>query len=577
MSIFTSFEIGKKALSASQAGQTSTGHNIANVDTKGFSRHEVSQSASRPMASGAGTGVEIDEIRRIHDNFTIKKIIEEQNNVGSFSTKTDILKRAEIIYTDLEGNGLRAALDEFWSAWAGIANQPESEALRTALLSDAQKLANNFRVVDRRISELRKDLNSRMEVQVLEVNDLAKKLAKLNTQVQTIEFQGGNANDFRDQRDLLLQEVSEKINIQWFEDDRSLLQVSLGNGQLLVDGRNANMLLSLRNTDGAELGMSDVAIRAKSGTVYKISDNLKGGVIHEYQSQRDGNLKKYQNDLNLMVRELAFQVNTIHATGTGIESARFRETSAYGLDANARNNPLPFLESGSFEIQLVNQDDNEISDIISIDLEAGTDTLDSVVEKINLASDAYEYDDEGNKTLKKNHTLKAKINEDGSVSLVGGLGKKFIFGEDQTNVLALMGFNAFFHVVDGAKDLRVNQELIENEMAISAGKGLLPGDNRVALDIASLQFKPIMRDETATFDEFYNAQVADVGLRVQRAQKSEANHQQILDQFITLRDSVSSVNLDEEMANMVKYQRAYESSARFMSTINEMTNTLVNM
>ncbi|MBU3916975.1 hypothetical protein KKA14_15695, partial [bacterium] len=92
-----------------------------------------------------------------------------------------------------------------------------------------------------------------------------------------------------------------------------------------------------------------------------------------------------------------------------------------------------------------------------------------------------------------------------------------------------------------------------------------------------LQFQATMRDETISFDEFYNSQTTDIGLKVKEAQKGLSAHEQMLGQYEALRDSVSSVNLDEEMTKMIKYQRAYESSAKFLSTVDQMTQTLVNM
>jgi flagellar hook-associated protein 1 FlgK len=123
----------------------------------------------------------------------------------------------------------------------------------------------------------------------------------------------------------------------------------------------------------------------------------------------------------------------------------------------------------------------------------------------------------------------------------------------------------------------VSQELIDDEMKIVAGSDLIPGDNRIATEIANLQLQATMNDDTVSFDEFYNSQITEIGLNVQDAQRGLKAHTEMLDQYKALRDSVSSVNLDEEMTKMVKYQRAYESSAKFMGTVDQMTQTLVNM
>lgn len=443
------------------------------------------------------------------------------------------------------------------------------------MIAKAEQLANRFRTVDNQLTELRKDLSARMEIQMLEVNDMAKKIADLNKQIMQMEAKGYNANDMRDRRDIMVQEISERIEVKWFENKKGEFEIQCGNGHFLVHGRETNALIPVRVK--GEPGHFGIGIRTENGKEYDVGIHTKKGSLKEFMDTRDILLKNYQEGINSMVKELAFNVNKLHASGTGIHAARSRETSAYGVNGEAREKPLPFLTDGTFEIKMVDEDE-DVSKVIEVELDAGTDTLDDIVKKINLAADAYETDPAtGEMVMKKLPELKAVINEDGSVSLVSGLGKKFIYGEDNTNILPLLGFNNFFHVVDGAIDMRVNPELLEDEMKIAAGNDLIPGDNSIAIEVAALQFTPVLNQGTVTLDEFYNSQVADVGLRLQRAQRGEKNHRDTLEQYEVLRDSISSVNVDEEMANMVKYQRAYEASAKFMSSIDEMTQTVINM
>jgi flagellar hook-associated protein 1 FlgK len=112
---------------------------------------------------------------------------------------------------------------------------------------------------------------------------------------------------------------------------------------------------------------------------------------------------------------------------------------------------------------------------------------------------------------------------------------------------------------------------------ISTGRDLYPGDNRVALDIAKLQTDPHMRNDTMTFDEFYNTILADLGLRIQRNQTEKAQQDSLVNQFSQIRSSISGVNMDEELAKMMQYQKAYEASARFVGTVDQMMETLVRM
>jgi len=277
-----------------------------------------------------------------------------------------------------------------------------------------------------------------------------------------------------------------------------------------------------------------------------------------------------------MVNEIAFNVNQIHVTGTGINGIKTTENGYATFNEELQKMPVADLKSGNFEIKLVDEFDN-IQETLVIDIEAGVDTSKTIVEKINRAAGAYDKTPEGQEFLKDKNKFLAKVNENGSISFNSGMGERFIFGKDNTNTFTKFGLNCFFQLNNGAKDIQINAELLEDEMKIAAGVDLVPGDNNIALKIAELQLATTMNDETITFNEFYNKQITDVGLKVQDAKKGLSSHNQMLDQYVAIRDSISGVNLDEEMTNMVKYQRAYESSAKFLSTINEMTQTVINM
>ncbi len=574
MSLFGNFEIGKKALSTAQMGQATTGHNIANVDTEGFSRQEVNQAASRPMSDGKGTGVGIKNIRRIQDGFTKQKVVDQQTNVGSWETREKILTEAEVIYTDLEGTRLRGSMDEFWGAWSSVATEPESGTHRKTLLAKGMKLSEDFRMFNKRLTDFNETLNGRIKAELLDINQVTSEIAMLNKQVEQLENRALPANDARDQREVLLQKLSSKVEIRWFEGPRGTLEVQIPNGQHLVHGRENYELSPYMVAE--EKGNIRIGLTNPPGIKSDITDVLKTGSLKEMINQRDNSINRYKQDLDELVKELAFRVNKAHSSGTGINGIKLDEISAYRFSSEQQANPLPYLKSGDFTLKILNQE-KEIEETITVNVAAGIDTIDSIVEKINRAAGGYIMTEEGVEVLKDVNKLKAYTNPDGTVSITSGLGKQFIFGNDETNAMAVLGFNCFFQVDRGAGDIYVAQELVEDEMKIVAGTDLIPGDNRIAMEIADLQFNSTMNDGTITFDEFYNSQITDIGLKVQDAQKGLKAHNQMLEQYEALRDSVSSVNLDEEMTNMVKYQRAYESSAKFLGTVNQMTQTLVNM
>jgi flagellar hook-associated protein 1 FlgK len=237
--------------------------------------------------------------------------------------------------------------------------------------------------------------------------------------------------------------------------------------------------------------------------------------------------------------------------------------STFGLNSAALNQPLPFLKDGIFQLHLVDPH-NEILETYEIEVQAGKDTLPDIVKRLN-------------QTVNDPGLLQASIEGDGSLLLQSGTDYKFIFGEDQSSLAQVLGLNSFFDTLKGAEDIQLSGHILENTNNISTGKDLIPGDNRIALEIAKLQTRPSMRDETMTFDEYYNGLLTGMGLKIQRNNTEQAQQESMVKQFKEIRSSISSVNMDEELTDMMQYQKAYEASARFINTVDKMMETVINM
>ncbi len=294
-----------------------------------------------------------------------------------------------------------------------------------------------------------------------------------------------------------------------------------------------------------------------------LTRSFRGGQMTELIQMRDETIVGYMNQLDELAFGVATKVNQPHATGTGISSATDLMKSAYALTPEARAQPMPFLQDGVFQLHLVDRD-NSILETYEIEVQAGVDSLEDIVKRIN-------------QTVNDPNLLAASIGEDGSMFLESGQPRRFIFGDDQTAITQVMGFNSFFETLKGAADLRISPRILEDPNAISTGRDLIPGDNQVALAIAKLQNQPTMRDETVTFGEYYNSILGDIGLKVQRNQVEKAQQDNMVQQFREIRSSISAVNMDEELADMIQHQKAYEASARYVSTVDEMMQTLINM
>lgn len=560
-SLFSQLDLGKRALMAQQAGMNVAGHNIANINNEDFSRQRVQLEDQHPRKSMFGQGVNIGTVERVTDRFATQRVIAEQARLGGLSVREQTLAKLEQIFNEMETGGLRATLNEFWDAWGHLANQPESEIHRSELITKTRSMTRKLNEMGGQLRGLRTEVNGRMSLQIEQINQLAEQLAVQNTNVQRTDRGRGEASDLRDEREATLKKISKLIEINWFEDDDKLIQVTAGNGWPLVAGRRAGRLeASLKNN---ELGMFSLHGIDPQGISKDLTGEIREGEMAEMFRLRDETILGFVKRLDEFTTEMAYKINRLHSSGTGINSSTDSLRSSFSLKPDAQVKPLPFLRDGIFRIHLVTED-NEILETYEVELEAGRDTIRDIVDRINA-------------TVGESGLFGATLNSDGSVTLASNGVYNFIIGDDETEFSVLMGFNNFLETLRGATDITINEGLVRKSNTISTGKDLVPGDNSVALAIHDLQFKPTMQGDSITFDEFYNGMLAELGLIVQRSQTDKRNQQVIVDQFQKLRNEISSVNMDEEVADMVQFQRGFDAAAKFITTIDEMTRTIIDM
>ena len=560
-SLNSSLHMGQHALSINQRAMQTVGHNIANQETEGFSRQQVHTGTAAPDPTGVGGGAEAQPTSRVYDKFVQRKILQENPRSGMFKSRGEFLHKIEVIFSEIEGNGLHQALNEFWNSWSQLSNQPESESARIQLRERSDVLARRFRGMHSQLDGLRNEINGRLVATINKVNELGQKVAELNRQIISYESGQRNANDMRDARNQAIEELSELVDVNSFENPNGRVTVIIGRDWTLVEGNNRYQLEG--KMKGGELGMLRIDGVSINDNRRDLTRIFREGEMSEMLRMRDDTIVGYQHNLDEIAFNLAGQVNKIHATGTGINSATDMMKSTFGLNLTALSQPLPFLKDGIFQLHLVDPH-NEILETYEIEIQAGIDTLPDIVQRLN-------------QTISDPGLLQGSIEADGSMLLQSASDYKFIFGEDQSSITQVLGLNSFFDTLKGAEDIQLSEHIRENTNNISTGKDLIPGDNRVALEIAKLQTRPTMRDETMTFDEYYNGVLTGMGLKIQRNKTEQAQQESMVRQFKEIRSSISAVNMDEELTDMMQYQKAYEASARFISTVDKMMETVINM
>ncbi|KNZ70096.1 flagellar hook-associated protein FlgK [Thermincola ferriacetica] len=319
-STFFGLNIGRQALQAQQRALDVTAHNIANANTEGFSRQRAVMatttpfaypSVNRPIGAGQiGTGVMVEEVKRMRDSFIDLQVRQEVNKTGEWETKNNSLQKLEVIFNEPSDAGLRTVLDQFWEAWQELSKKPELEAVRSLVRQRGIAVAETFNHLDRQLTDLAEDLDASVKIKVDEINNIAGQVAALNDQIVRVEVQGDNANDLRDKRDLLLDELSKIVQITVKEDNSGAVTVSIG-GRALVSAAGVSKISAVPN--GANNGYVDLQW-AVDGTAVSIQSGSIKGML----DIRDITIPSYRQQLDDLANALVTSVNAEHVAGYGL-------------------------------------------------------------------------------------------------------------------------------------------------------------------------------------------------------------------------------------------------------------------
>lgn len=291
VSTFHGLELGKRGLMAGQAGIATTGHNLANANTKGYSRQQVNQvtSPSLPFSttgnvstSQLGTGVSIESITRVRDNFLDKQYRDQVSQLEEWTVKQDTLGELEVIIGEPSDAGLMAAMDKFWSAWEDLGNNPESHALKVAVVEQGQMIVDTAKTIDHSMTQLIGSLNEQLTTTVNDANSYLQQIADLNA---SIVKAGPQANDLLDQRDIVVEKLAMLVPIT-VNEQNGLYNIRLASdGTSLVTGETFTQPMTPDSS-------------FQSGTLKGITDSIK-------------TVEQYQGQLNDMIKGLAFGPITV--------------------------------------------------------------------------------------------------------------------------------------------------------------------------------------------------------------------------------------------------------------------------
>ncbi len=563
--------IARGALLAQQKGLDVTGHNIANVNTPGYTRQTLilESSEETPLTRiKLGYGVTADSVIQAFDRFTAKNITEKTASLAEYETKKSTLDYVQGLFNEATENGLNKVTADFWNAWQDLSNNPGGMAERTALLEKAQNMVQGFQGIRNGLTQTKDEMNINLKGGIEEINTLDDQIAKLNERIVEAEAIGTKANDLRDQRNSLIQNLSQLTDIAYLEKDNGALTVMTKSGIGLVDG---NLYWTL-SQQGDNIYWNNITS--------DISSQLTGGKMGAWLDLRDNILPQYMANMDELAGTMIYQVNNLHYSGYTMDGSThkyfFDNTSMgdVGYDGTNTEN-FTVLAGGVYS---GNAD------------KTFTFTIDGAGGPVTVGTDSFHVD----WTAGINSgTINVTATNYTNLSVADGVTIDFSSGDD-------VGHTDKFSIsvqdnADAAKTIALSSDVEDTPSNIAASQSNDPaetGNNQNALAIQALQDEQLNvkkwtyqnrggiqsnASQLGTMDEYYNILVGDIGLLDRQAGQNQDLQQTLINQLNELRDSVSGVSLDEEMVNMMKYQYAYIAASKMVNASDQLLQSVLAM
>ncbi len=533
------------ALSGLFANQRSLGivsHNIANANTEGYSRQVMNTVAYNPqvLPGGMGTlgvGVDVTAVKQVRDSYLDFKYRVETSVKGEWDARASVLTELEGIFNEPSDSSIAELLDQYYESLQSLQKNPENLTARTLVRQNTIALSEGVQRISTMLKDLQADMNFQFKSAVEQVNAYADQIAKLNETIYKAELEGGIANDVRDQRNVLLDKLSELVNIDYYEDEQNRFYVLVGGQQLVAHYRADNLELVPRedklNTDDGD-GILDVQwsngnkLNVSSGKVLglqNVRDNITGD---------DKGIPYYVDKLNEFIDTFSDTFNQIHQGGYGLDGS----TGYYMFTINN-------MSTAEYKNYLLTEGFNGF---------AAEDVTSSV---LNGTTGLSEED------------LKLKINDNIS---------KLIANNPSYEGKTIKLIDGNYYVVDRMKasEVTIARDLEDlNKFAAAINVEDIPGDGSNILKLIATRHDAELYEWGAP-EDYIKSLVSNLGVDAAEANRVSTNQALLTNEYSTARDSIMGVSLDEEMANMIKYQTAYNANARMVNVFDEMLDLVVN-
>ncbi len=532
-------DIGKMALYTNMRALNVVSHNIANINTPGFSRQEVLLSSVTPvMGKGGmiGRGVALLGIRRSYENFIQSQLLNQHQNYGRSYALMETYSRIEQIFNESKDFGLSKSFNDYFGAWHEIATNPESLPQRVVLLQSAHALVNSAKKIEQELLDNIRYINEEIDNLANKINKLASDIATLNDKILQVEAGAtGTANDFRDQRQNLLNELGELVDFISYEDDFGSINVMVGMRNLVYATKTNPMSTKINENGDRELYLDGLKI---TGYVEK---GRLSGLLDARQDIRDNIQTKFRRLIASTIKE----INILHRSG-------------YGLDSSFGNDFFGPLS------------------LATKDFSAGADITSAVItDDVALTLDEYDITfDAANNYFVTSRSTRAVV-ATGSYSS----GNPITFEGISITITGTVAATDKFFVSPLNNAVKNFNVVISDPRKIAASSSdiELPGNNVNAQAILRLSQNAVNNLGGISFSNYYRSIVSDIASFSSASRDSYSFEENHLLEISNRRESISGVSLDEEAVSMIKFQRSYEAAAKMIRVTDELLQTIINL
>ncbi|SFQ53415.1 flagellar hook-associated protein 1 FlgK [Psychrobacillus psychrotolerans] len=511
-STFMGLETARRGLTTQQSALYTTGHNISNANTVGYSRQRVNMEATlgypgtglnAPKIPGhLGTGVQAQSVQRVRDQFIDRQYRQETSKLGYWETKSNAVSQMEDILSEPSDFGLNTSLDQFWSSLQILGTSPDDASTRQVVVQKGIAVAESFNYISKQLTEIQENLKNEILVTTKDMNSILKQIASINEEIQAIEPNGYMPNDLYDARDVLLDELSSYFPVEVSYEKSGGNALAIAEGSMNITIKTSNGPVSLVN------GKEFSTVTANTGANIPITD------AEGYQPFTSFTISGYPIPIKL--EDLEANKGQIHSL-----------ISSYGYGEPADN----------------------------------TGFYPEMLKKLDELANAFA------KTFNDVHT-------NGS-DLKGNKGQEFFINKTDENIsTGITASNIKVHS-KFEKDPSLLAASTSDPINGTTGKPE-PGNGANALLLANIKAKPADGLGGATIQTYYQSMIGQMGVVGEQANRLATNSATIQLTVANNRASVSSVSLDEEMTNMITFQQAYNANARMITVVDETLDKIIN-